>query len=858
MRKGRTLFSDADRASTDGDAAPGRSDDDAGAPRRIRGGPELLAGVLAVIGFCASMAVQRRSPFGPNSRLINDLGNQFTPMLAELRDVLTGAAPGDLLFSWTSGAGVPFLPDYTTYLGGPLSFLVVLFPRDQVDLAIFVITALKFGLAGAAMTWFLRVLRPRGSVLMATALGVSYALCGWAVDDGAYVPMWLDGLIAFPVFGVITEWARHRRRFVLGIVLVAVLWWGNFYTSYMASVGAALLLIARLAGEGENFRRAVQTVGRFAAAGVLGVALNAILLYPTVLAVGAAQPATATRFVARPWEIFAARLLPLTEGVGVSPSIYVGTVALLLALSFPFVRRVPLRMRVVLSFGLALVVASMQWPVTQAAWHGFDVPNGSPFRQAFVVCGWLIVMAWYAVQQKAEPTALLAAGLLMAALAWFAGRGGPEGPGAPLMNPRSLVVLGSVALFAASALVLLRLARPSQSLLAGRLVAWLLVALVTTEGTMTASVVDRVRAERLAATPSWGNFSGQALAAARESRWPRYRLNSQVGPPQNGPAAAGAPGVDYYSSTMPSKVSRALIGLGAPWAGYGRAIRLDPADVAIAAILSVEASFSKLSPTWSPTSDGAQAALVQPGPALPLVRLLPRADGPARGDGDVWARRDLLLGDQVYERPSPRIVRSSGTATLSASCRPGTLVQTFLPKVPGTVRLAEGPQRTLIGLPGQADSGVLSLGETPASGEVVITVHTTQPGRISSAAIGCLDLQALDRVVGSTSSPTTLEASGHTVSATWSRPVSGTAVIATAQDGAWECTVDGRPVDDGATAALLSVPLSGAVSLRCSHATRGLRLGATASGSVVALLLGLTLWGRRRGRRVIKTDAPVR
>ena len=42
----------------------------------------------------------------------------------------------------------------------------------------------------------------------------------------------------------------------------------------------------------------------------------------------------------------------------------------------------------------------MFWLPTHAAWHGFHVPDGSPYRQAFVVCGWLTVMGWITISHK--------------------------------------------------------------------------------------------------------------------------------------------------------------------------------------------------------------------------------------------------------------------------------------------------------------------------------------------------------------------------------------------------------------------------------------------------------------------------
>ena len=67
---------------------------------------------------------------------------------------------------------------------------------------------------------------------------------------------------------------------------------------------------------------------------------------------------------------------------------------LLLALSFPFNRAIPVRERIVWSVTVLLTLLSMQIRFTHEVWHGFDSPNGSPFRQAFVIAGMLVIIGW--------------------------------------------------------------------------------------------------------------------------------------------------------------------------------------------------------------------------------------------------------------------------------------------------------------------------------------------------------------------------------------------------------------------------------------------------------------------------------
>src|SRR5690349_15947856 len=103
----------------------------------------LIAACVTAVSFCLGDAVARQYPFGSRTRDVNDLGNEFVPFHAHLWDLLHGTADGGWLLNWQSGYGSSFLPDFGTYLSSPFAPLVALFPRDRIDLAVYVITVLK-------------------------------------------------------------------------------------------------------------------------------------------------------------------------------------------------------------------------------------------------------------------------------------------------------------------------------------------------------------------------------------------------------------------------------------------------------------------------------------------------------------------------------------------------------------------------------------------------------------------------------------------------------------------------------------------------------------------------------------------
>ncbi|MFE2462463.1 YfhO family protein [Streptomyces sp. NPDC059402] len=693
----------------------------------LRGKPRpaaaLLAAAITVTAFCAADAVARSYPFGPRTRAVNDLGNQYVPFHAHLWDLLHGRADGGLLVNWQSGFGSSFLPDLGTYLSSPFALLVALFPRDEIDLAVYVITVLKTACAGAAMAWLLLRLRP-GRWWAAGLLGSAYALCGWSLADASYNPMWLDGLVALPLLCLVGEWALCGRRRLLGVLIVALAWIANFYTAYMATLGAGLFLLLRLWLSGLPRRRALAAAGRATATVALGVGLAAPLVTVVYFGTKHAYPGRVTHFAPVATEDVLARLLPTTYGFG-SPALFVGTTALLLALALPFHRAAPVRVRAGWSLLVVAVALSMQWTPTHLAWHAFATPNGSPYRQTFVLCALLVIAAWHTLSYGVPARrALAAATALLALAAAAASRSG-------LVHSYTWPVLLLAVTGALGGLLLLRhteavrpaapTARPGtgegseaagsasaaaedaagtgsasaagegpagtgsspvvgtavaaggggpggrrRGVLVGLAVV-LLVGVQVGEAAATSAAATRLRLDHLDDYAPWGDRQrSQSEAVSEADGWPAHRTDpgreQTVG---NDPMVVGGQGAQYYSSLTADVLSRTLTALGDGWTSRGR--NLQSLDNAVTdAIFSVGArvhSPPDQHQRWNPRDSTPVTVSRQDVPPLVTVRPAP-APGARTGVSafgpSPYRNQELLLGTRVYTVPALTVRTADG------------------------------------------------------------------------------------------------------------------------------------------------------------------------------------------------------
>lgn len=825
-------------------------------PDRDRQRAAGLAALLTAVAVCAGDALARSFPFGPRSRSVIDLANQFVPFHTWLWDLLHGRTDGGLLVNWQSGYGSSSLPDVGTYLGSPLSLLVVLFPRDRIDLALYAITVLKLALAAAAMAWLLLSLR-RGRGWVAAVLGSGYALCGWSLSQGAINPMWLDGLIGFPLLCLVGEWARHGRRRLLGTALVALVWISNFYTAYMATIGAGLVLIAQLLISDTTLRERCAAVLRAALTTALGIGLSAPLLFTIALGTRHAYPGSVREFSPRDWTDVLARMLPATYS-SMDPAVYVGTAVLLLALCLPFNGAVAARVRLVWTLLVVGMVASMQWGPTHLAWHAFSTPNGSAYRQAFIFSGLLVIAAWQAFAHGVPGFRPLLAGLGTLALI-TAGAMRSESI-SDWMVPT--LVAGTAA--AAGAVVLLGLtARRHRRFLVAFAVV-LLVGSQLGQATISTDYAVRARQSRFPSHPVWGEYQEQqSRLVAEADGWPRYRTDPGI--PQstgNDPLVVGGQGAQYYSSLTSVALSRTLFSLGAGWSALGRS----PQSLDNSVTDTIFSVGARVHP---------DTMTVTRRDVPPLVTVRPSEHPPAFGRS-AFRNQEQLLGAQVYTLPGVSVSPADGHAVtrtrdhgyrlpggsaagaaatdrLTFSCPSGSEVYLWAPAYTGTAQLPGGPAAKFRGQPAQLGAAMRRLGTAAGTAPLTVELHAAQSGVLPEQPVGCMDparlAAATQRLKATAATGVQVGSSG--LEAELPAGSTGTAVIAVPRTAGWQCAAgEGEEKPAGSYLGLISVPLDGNTTrISCDFRPPGLRLGSAAAGVSLLGLAWPVLLRRLRSRR---------
>ncbi|WP_327373726.1 YfhO family protein [Streptomyces sp. NBC_01216] len=827
-------------------------------PRNAPGAPwraPTAAALLSCLVFCLGGLLAGSHPFGPTTRNTVDLGQQYLPFHAYWRRLLLGETDGDLFLNWNSGFGSNFLGDYGTYLSSPFDLMVLLFPADRIELALYAVTVAKISAAAAAMALLLPRLRP-GPWPVAAVLGTAYALCGWTLNYAATVPMWLDGLLAFPLLCLVGEWARAGRRPLLGPLVVAIAWYANFYTAYMATVGAAVVLFVRLCTADDGARRRLAGLLRAARSVLVGIGLAAPLIVVIFLATRVAQPTPETSFTAVPWPEVFARLLPATASVA-SPALFIGTPALALALTLPFNRAVAAGVRWAWTAAICLVALSMQWEPTHLLWHAGASPNGIPYRQTFVLCGLLLIAAWLSTASGPPRTpALLGAGTLLTVLTL-------SSLGNPVVDrwtyPAFAAALALVVLAAAALLLARHRAAGARVLPAAAVV--LLVLAQAGETAITGARIERQQLSRVSWSPRLGPWhTDTAEATASKDAWPRYRTDPGEVPGGNDVLLVGGQGADYYSSLTSEVLSGTLTSLG--FGSYAKGRHPVSLDNPVTDALFSVGTRIRSTPSAPPRTDRLPEAAVTvtdtPVPPLVTVRpgLRPTAHGFRHG-ASAFDNQEALLGADVYEVPAaPRRANGPrGAVTLTVGCPAGAQVWFWAPRYRGTAVLGDRRPVAFAGGPPSVMAPMGRLGTVPDSGEVRIVLRPAGKLVLPERPVGCLVEERLTTAVeaATATGATSVRTSGHTLTAELPPGSTGTAVVAVPRISGWTCAAgDADPVPARSHLGLIAVPLDGTqTTVGCSFRPPGLRLGGAVGAAALLCLLATALrhrFLRRTGR----------
>ena len=346
-------------------------------------------------------------PFGNGTVLVLDLNGQYAYFFEYLREAVMG---GDLslLYSWERALGGEMMGLYAYYLASPLSYIVCLFPKDNMQDALFVMFLIKASLCGVTMGFYLTKISTKLKKMNIVVFSTLYATCSYCVVQ-MHNTMWIDAVILLPliIYGIeqLVKWGKYK----LFVSCLALTLMSNYYIGYMTCIFVAVYFFFYMYAfsdksannpceEKNHFLKSFVRIVTFS---LLAIAIAAVIILGAYYSLGLGK----NEFSNPNWELkmnydilnIFYKFLPGSydtvrpEGL---PFIFCGVLTIILVPAFFMSKKFTVRERIGYALLIIFFMLGFLLSTFDLIWHGFQRPNWLNCRFSFMLCFVLIVLAY--------------------------------------------------------------------------------------------------------------------------------------------------------------------------------------------------------------------------------------------------------------------------------------------------------------------------------------------------------------------------------------------------------------------------------------------------------------------------------
>ncbi len=345
-------------------------------------------------------------PFGDGSVLVLDLNGQYVYFYEALRSAVYGDA--SMIYSFCRALGGEFMGIYAYYVASPFSYIVCLFPAEKILDALLLIFLLKAGIAGFNFGYYLHSISSKTNKTVVVTFSVLYALTAYAVVQ-QHNSMWIDALMWLPLLTLSIEQMIKNKKYKLFVVMLALTLMSNFYIGYMTCIYVAAYFFYYFlahnennrnnpSGENHHMRRSLMRIALFS---IIAIGVSMVIVATAAYSLGFGKnnfnnPSFKPELRFDLMDFFT-KFLPGSydtvrpEGL---PFVYCGVVTLFLVPIFFTSKKFSVREKVasacfIMFFFLSFIISTFD-----LIWHGFQKPNWLNYRYSFMLCFFLLVLAY--------------------------------------------------------------------------------------------------------------------------------------------------------------------------------------------------------------------------------------------------------------------------------------------------------------------------------------------------------------------------------------------------------------------------------------------------------------------------------
>jgi len=264
----------------------------------------IISTILVLAIFTFIFISKGIFPFGKNSLIWGDMHDQITAFYYHFYDSFKGS--NSLFINFTTSGGINFFGILCYYILSPITFILLLFPREDIYLAVSIVVALKVLLSSLTCLYFIRSYFKKLPSSLSIFLSLCYAFSGYSLSMYQITP-WFDVMYLFPLLMIGLKKVLDLEKPIWYIVVLTISLICSFYVSIMVIIFIFLssyiyLLIYK---EKEERKKGILALGITT---ILSVLISAVVLIPSYM-----QISVSSRMNSRLIEMLNSKTGPLTD-----------------------------------------------------------------------------------------------------------------------------------------------------------------------------------------------------------------------------------------------------------------------------------------------------------------------------------------------------------------------------------------------------------------------------------------------------------------------------------------------------------------------------------------------------------------
>ena len=357
----------------------------------------ILAFILPII-IIASVFLLRKIGINSNRTILfSDMFSQYIGYFGKLKDVLS--SDGSIFYAFNKSIGGNTIGLFAYYLASPLNLIILLFPKELLANAILTIYLIKIGICSLTLAIYINKVYKKNdySVLI---FSLCYGLMSYNIVFHMNV-MWIDGVMLLPLIALGIENIINKNKYKLYIASLFLAIISNYYIAYMICIFSVLYFIYK----GIIYKRVNgKNILGFIGSSLIAGGLSGYLLIPVVLSLMTGK----------------ASLKNLSDGIYVTESIFstlsktiigsydynqilsgpanifCGVIITVFLLLYFINEKIGLRAKLLSAVFIFILFLSFTINIFELLWHGFNYPVGFEYRNSFLFCFLIIILAYEA------------------------------------------------------------------------------------------------------------------------------------------------------------------------------------------------------------------------------------------------------------------------------------------------------------------------------------------------------------------------------------------------------------------------------------------------------------------------------